>query len=66
MPIYTVRNRFSSVELGDFRDAVELYRNQRLRGVAPVLATDDPRGFTTDQDEAIDLANHESGRTKSP
>jgi hypothetical protein len=64
MPIYTVRNRFSSVELGDFRDALELYRNQRIRGAAPVLATDDPHGFTAEQDEAIDMANHESGRTK--
>lgn len=60
MPIYTVRNRISSVELGDFGDAIKLYRNQRLRRAAPVLATDDPRGFTVEQDEAIDQANHET------
>ena len=62
MPIFTVRNRVSAVELGDFTDALKLYRNQRLRRAAPVLVTDDPRGFTAEQDEAIDAANHESSR----
>lgn len=65
MPIYTVRNRFSCAEMPHFRDALELYRNQRIRGVAPVIGTSDPLGFTSEEEEAIDLANHESGRTKT-
>ena len=60
MPIYTVRNPRSSVELGDFADALTLYRTQRLRRAAPVIATSDPQGFTAEQDEAIDLANRET------
>ena len=64
MPIYTVRNQRSAVDLGSFDDALKLYRNQRLRRAAPVLATDDPRGFTVEQDEAIDKANHETATAR--
>ena len=46
MPIYTVRNQRSAVEIGSFDDALKLYRNQRLRKAAPVIATDHPDGFT--------------------
>lgn len=62
MPIFTVRNRVSAVELGDFADALKLYRNQRLRRAAPVLVTDDPLGFSAEQDQAIDEVNHESSK----
>ena len=60
MPIFSVKNQRSTVELGSFDDALKLYRNQRMRKAAPVIATDDPRGWTAEQDEAIDLANHET------
>lgn len=60
MPTYTVRNRVSAAELVDFTDALTLYRNQRQRRAAPVIVTDDPRGFTAEQNEAIDSANHET------
>jgi len=60
MPIYTVTNPRSTVDLGDFADALKLYRNQRLRRAAPVIATSDPEGFTAEQDEAIDVANRET------
>jgi hypothetical protein len=60
VPIYTVRNARTAVEVGDFSDALKLYRNQRLRRAAPVIATDDPVGFTVEQNEAIDRANRET------
>jgi len=62
MPIYTVRNHRSTVELGDFGDALKLYRNQRLRRAAPVIGTSDPRGWSPEQDAAIDSVNHETNK----
>jgi hypothetical protein len=60
MPIYTVRSRYSVVELGDFRDAIGLYRNQRLRASAPSFTTTDPRGFSGEEREAIAAADRET------
>lgn len=55
---YRVSTRYSAAEFPDFGDALELYKNQRIRGAAPVvIAITD---FTVEQNEAIDRANREA------
>jgi hypothetical protein len=58
--VYTVETRASVADLPTFEAALSLYREQKANGRAPVIATSARDGFTPEQDDAINRANHDA------